>query len=172
MNSLDDRGITGYYTAIFKVTMKREKGTYVEVYLEWEDGPALLKLCDQVVEAGGLQAIGQLYLDRGNIGDEGLRCDHKMEADEVKPFPAEGIDGKPIYDPEVVWLLLVQVSRGSAVGAGEISSGPGEEAGGEFPSASFNRISMYRFAIYAYANLLMLGVLSNRLTKCCQPSAS
>jgi len=58
------------------------------------------------LEAGGLQAFGQLYLDRDNIAGHGLRCDHKMEAKLVKPFPAEGIDMKPIDDPEVVKLLI------------------------------------------------------------------
>lgn len=106
MNSYDDRGITGYYTAIFKVFMKDYKGSYVEVLMEWEDGPALLELCDQVVEAGGLQAFGQLYFDRDNIESHGLRCEHKMEAKLLTPFPAEGIDMKPINDPEVVRLLL------------------------------------------------------------------
>ena len=106
MNSYDDRGITGFYTAIFKVHMKGTPGSNVEVMLEWEDGPALLKLCDQVVEAGGLQAFGQLYIDRDNIQGHGLRCEHKMEAKLVSPFPAEGIDGKPINDPEVLRLLL------------------------------------------------------------------
>ena len=106
MNSYDDRGITVFYTAVFKVFMKREKGTYVEVLLEWEDGPALLELCDQVVEAGGLEAFGQFYLDRDNIEGRGLRCEHKMEAKLQTPFPAEGIDMKPVNDPEVVRLLL------------------------------------------------------------------
>ena len=106
MNSLDDRGITGYYTAVFKVHMKGEPGSTVEVMLEWEDGPALLKLADEVVEAGGLKAFGQLYIDRDSIETHGLRCDHKMEAKLVSLFPAEGINMKPINDPEVVRLLI------------------------------------------------------------------
>ena len=61
-----------------------------------------------MVEAGGLQAFGQLYIDRDNIAGHGLRCDHKMEAKLLAPFPAEGIDMKPINDPEVVRLLLRQ----------------------------------------------------------------
>jgi hypothetical protein len=32
------------------------------------------------LSARGLQAFGQLYLDRDNIAGHGLRCDHKMEA--------------------------------------------------------------------------------------------
>lgn len=122
MNSYDDRGITGFYTAIFKVHMKGEPGSNVEVMLEWEDGPALLKLCDQVVEAGGLQAFGQLYLDRDNIEGRGLRCEHKMEAKLLTPFPAEGIDMNPINDPEVVRLLL---GHGYKIPP-ETPSGPGD----------------------------------------------
>ncbi|MCH8298348.1 MAG: hypothetical protein IH873_09785 [Chloroflexi bacterium] len=122
MNSYDDRGITVYYTAVFKVFMKRENGTYVKDLMEWEDGPALLELCDQVVEAGGLQAFGQLYLDRDNIEGHGLRCDHKMEAKLLTPFPAEGIDTNPINDPEVVRLLL---SHGYKIPP-ETPSGPGD----------------------------------------------
>ena len=59
-----------------------------------------------MVEAGGLQAFGQLYIARDHIESHGLRCEHKMEAKLVSPFPAEGIDMKPIDDPEVVKLLI------------------------------------------------------------------
>ena len=102
----DEHGMTGYYTAIFKVYTKGRPGDYVEVAYESDDGPALLKLCDEIIEAGGLQAFGQLYLDRDNIEGEGLRCDHKMEAKLVSPFPVDGVDGKPANDPEVLRLLF------------------------------------------------------------------
>ena len=55
---------------------------------------------------GGLQAFGQLYIDRDDIEVHGVRWDHKMEAKLFSPLPAEGIDMTPIDDPEVVKLLI------------------------------------------------------------------
>ena len=98
--------MTGYYTALFKVYTKGRPGNYVEVAYETDDGTALLNLCDGTIEEIGLQTFGQLYLDRDDIEGQGLRCDHKMEAKLVSPFPVEGVDGKPKDDPEVLRLLL------------------------------------------------------------------
>lgn len=77
----------------------------VEEMLLREDGPTLQKLCDAVMQAGGMRALGKLSIDRETDRRGNLSCRHVLEADWISTFTPDELEDDP-DDPTEGRLIL------------------------------------------------------------------